>query len=468
MDTTRYHYGAGWQCKLIGLCFRDPSFLKFHADVIKPQWFESYEHQSLAYLMLVYFNQYSIPPDRSLLEALVHDYVNRHGGVRAEENRAKLLAAVHEAGMVNLNDYQAVKDLVVQFGQRQALKAAVGEIISLIDKDDEFPRARKILDEALKVGVTREVGTDLYAVYSDLDALIESDPLFSPKFKVPTFTPTLNRYLGGGIARGELGVIAAPPGRGKSTFLIDMGEAACTHFSRSGSGKSVVHISNELKEQDLVLKYVSTFTGIKMRDIATGKDKSYVAMLAGLNVIHPNSIRIKYFSPGSVDVAGVRGYMSFLQGQEGIDPGLLIVDYADRLLKDKRHEGDYAAMGEIYDQLIQLADDYSIPIWTASQVRRENFKEETVGLDGLADSWLKNANADIVMTLNQTKAEIEYKKADSEGREQLRLFMAKVRRGEDLGQIPCVINKHTATIREQPRGDGRDYPSVLLPGSFKD
>lgn len=467
MDATKYHYGEGWQCKLIGLCFRDPPFLKSHIDVFKPQWFESYEHQSLAYLMVVYFNQYNQAPDRAGLEALVNDYAYKYGGVRAEENRTKLLVAVNAASSVNLADYEAVKDLVVQFGQRQALKAAVGEIINIIDKDEEFPRARQILNDALNVGITREVGTDLYTVYNNLDQLIEDDPLFSPKHKLPTFTPTLNRYLGGGIAVGELGVIAAPPGRGKSTVLINMGTAACTHMSMAGIGKTIIHISNELKEQDLVLKYVSNFTGVKMRDIISGADRSYEAMLTALNVIHPNSIRIKYYSPGSIDVSGIRGYISFLQGQEGIVPGLLIIDYADRLLKDKRPgDGDYSAMGDIYDQLIRLADDYQIPIWTASQVRRENFKENTVGLDGLADSWLKNANADIVMTLNQNKREIEeFKKTDPANREQMRLFMAKVRRGEDLGEIPCVINKYTATIMEQPNNE---HPSVLLPGSFRD
>jgi len=462
LDIPKYHYGAGWQRKVVALCYRDKVFLKFHADVLKPQWFESFEHQALIYLILVYFRQYNKHPTKEALEASITKYAYQYGGVRAEENKIKLLTSLQECSSADLGDANAIKDLVVQFGQRQALKGAVGEIIGLIDKDDGFPEARNILDKALNVGVTRELGTDLFTTGYRLHELVKEDLLFSPKQKTPTYLPTLDRYLGGGLGVGELGVIAAPPGRGKSTGLINFGRGALYHFTRSGTNKTVIHISNELKEQDLVLKYVSCITGVRMQDIIDG-DTTYYHALQSQRVLNQNSVRIKYFSPGSIEVSDIRGYISFLEAQEGITPGLLIVDYADRLSKDGKLDRDYAMMGMIYDQLIQLGDEYKIPVWTASQIRRENFKEPIIGLDGLSDSWLKNANADIVMTLNQIPEEQDFKKIDEQQREKMRFFMAKVRRGEDLGQIPCTINKYTATIKEQP---SNKHPSLLRPGSF--
>lgn len=463
MDIPKYHYGAGWQRKVVALCYRDPVFLKFHADVLKPQWFESFEHQALMYLILVHFRQKNDRPTPESLEASIRDYAERYGGVKSEESKLKLLTSFEECNRSDLSDIDTIKDRVVQFGQRQALKGAVGDIIGLIDKDDGFPQAREILDNALNVGVTRELGTDLFTTASQLHELVKDDPLFSPKHKTPTYLPTLDRYLGGGLGVGELGVLAAPPGRGKSTGLINFGRGALYHFTKSGANKTVIHISNELKEQDLVLKYVSCITGIRMQDIIKG-DLTHQDILQSQGVLHHNSVRIKYFSPGSIDVSDIRGYISFLEAQEGITPGLLIVDYADRLSKDGKLDRDYAMMGMIYDQLIQLGDEYKIPVWTASQIRRENFREPIIGLDGLSDSWLKNANADVVITLNQTPEDQNFKEIDEQQREMMRFFMAKVRRGEDLGQIACLINKYTATIKEQYH---EKYPSLLRPGSLK-
>lgn len=451
----KYHYGEGFQLKVVALCYRDPTFLKYHVDVLNPQWFESLEHQALVYLILVHFAQYKDRPSLESLETSINVYADRYHGVRAEESKLKLLSAFYKCNQANLNDRKAIQDRVLQFGQRQAIKSAVNEIINLIDRDEDFPKARGILDNALKVGVTREPGLDLYETIAQLDELVKDNPLFSPKFKIPTFLPTLNRYLGGGIGVGELGVIAAPPGRGKSTALVNLGIGACFQFTARGARKTVVHISNELKEQDLVLKYTSCLTGVEMNEIIHG-DTLYKDIMARRVVVLPKSIRIKYFSPSSIDVADIRGYLSFLEAQEGIEPGLLIIDYADRLEKDAKVEGDYTRMGMIYDALIQLGDDYKIPVWTASQVRRENFKERTVGLDGLSDSWLKNANADIVMTLNQDANEA--KMNEKTKTEIIRFYMAKVRRGQDLGEIRCQINKFNATIKEQPH---TNYKSVL-------
>ena len=67
--------------------------------------------------------------------------------------------------------------------------------------------------------------------------------------------------LDGGLANGELGVVMAPTGGGKSFFLVNLGYGALA------AGKNVIHYSFELSETHVGNRYDSRITGIPTKEL---------------------------------------------------------------------------------------------------------------------------------------------------------------------------------------------------------
>ena len=67
--------------------------------------------------------------------------------------------------------------------------------------------------------------------------------------------------LDGGLANGELGVVMAPTGGGKSFFLVNLG------FGALAAGKNVIHYTFELSETHVGNRYDSRITGIPTKEL---------------------------------------------------------------------------------------------------------------------------------------------------------------------------------------------------------
>ena len=69
--------------------------------------------------------------------------------------------------------------------------------------------------EALQVG---EVDTGTADVFSNLDEVLDDDY----RHPIPMGVPGIDNLMKGGLAKGEIGVILAPTGVGKTTFLAKL------------------------------------------------------------------------------------------------------------------------------------------------------------------------------------------------------------------------------------------------------
>ena len=77
---------------------------------------------------------------------------------------------------------------------------------------ENYDTLEELVREALLVG---SKDTSMMDVFSDMDQVLEEDY----RHPVPMGIPGIDRLLKGGLAKGEIGVILAPTGVGKSTVL---------------------------------------------------------------------------------------------------------------------------------------------------------------------------------------------------------------------------------------------------------
>jgi len=425
---TRYPYGEDFQFKILALMVQDPVFLPVYYDAINPHFFERLHLTTVCQLLLNHFIYYRLVPDYASTMAAVEDHVNR-SFVPAEvaDYVRQTVWWIYNNAVV---DGEYVKTCVLKFGQRQALKGAVNDIIDKLEKDDEYDDCRTIVEKALQVGMEKNVGMDVGASLGNLPAIAAASNTYS--HRIPTMLPALDCCMQGGLGVGELGVVIAPSGVGKTTMLSNFGYGAVV------CGRNVLHVTLELKEIDIALKYAARHTGQGIDNIVQHDPTFY--SLAAANPIAPNRLMLKYFSPGTATVSNLRALMSFLRAQ-GFLPDLLIVDYIKKMKYDGEKTG---SLGMICDELVTLGDDFLCGVWTAQQAQRNYRYAERTNISGIANDVSIIENCDVALAISQN--EIEHRE------NRLRIETGKIRRGDDAKVIACWCNYGTSTIQEMDEG----------------
>ena len=315
------------------------------------------------------------------------------------------------------------------------MKSAILQSVDLLENKN-YDGIKSIIDEAMKAGTSRDLGQDYI---TSLEARLEDSA------RTTTKTPweIVNEIMDGGLGQGELGVIVAPAGIGKSWTLQALGAGALRE------AKTVVHYTLELNENYVGLRYDSIFTGVTTANIKYYKEdvESKISKL-------PGKLLIKYFPTKAASVQTIGAHLKQIE-LSGTKPDMVIVDYADILMptgnfREKRH-----ALGNIYEDLRGLAGELEIPIWTASQANRSALEEDVIGADKVAEDYSKVMTADFVMSMSR---KVEDKIANTG-----RFHVIKNRFGIDRVTYPATINTNIGQVQifEGSSQFGKDAQSKM-------
>ena len=232
-----------------------------------------------------------------------------------------------------------------------------------------------------------------------------------------------------GLAGGELGIITACAGSGKSWVLAKMGAEAMKQ------GKNVLHYTLELNENYVGLRYDACFTGIDFQNIRNNIDivKKKIAEI-------PGKLIIKYFPIKTVSAHSLKLHAERIQTL-GTKIDLIIVDYADilRPSQSDRNSNSYSEAGGIYEELRGVAGELQVPIWSASQSNRAAMDEDIIQANNISDSYRKIMTADFVISLSRKMSDKQANTA--------RFHVIKNRFGPDGVTFPARMNAGCGDIR---------------------
>ena len=141
------------------------------------------------------------------------------------------------------------------------LSEALEQAVELI-QTDKFESVVGLMKRAVALGMPNTTGHDFF---EDAEARFVK----INRLVCPTGIERLDAkdILQGGLGRGELGVITANTGVGKSHFLVAMGANAMRY------GKNVLHYTFELSEYQVGLRYDSNLCGIASNEVQDHKEK---------------------------------------------------------------------------------------------------------------------------------------------------------------------------------------------------
>ncbi len=405
-------FGNSFQSKIIASLLGKKTFLQTISDILQEEYFDSDANKWLVKTIISYFYEFKTSPTLEVIKVKINE-------VEDDILKTSIVDKLKDAwNHRESTDLEFTQKETIKFCKNQKLKNAIIDSVSLLENQD-YDEIKKKVDEAMSAGTERDVGHD-YLVS------LEERLSKSARDVVESGWGEIDDIMDGGLGGGELGVIVAPAGIGKSWAL------QCIGANGLKKGKTIVHYSLELNENYVGLRYDTIFSGITTSNIKYYKDdvKKKLEKL-------PGKLMIKYYPTKSASVQTLGSHLKQLELQQ-IKPDMVLVDYAD-ILKDigKATEMRHA-LGNIYEDLRGMAGELQVPVWTASQANRSALDEDVIEASKVAESYSKVMTADFVMSLSR---KIEDKIGNTG-----RFHVIKNRFGPDGLTYPAKINTNIGKI----------------------
>jgi hypothetical protein len=424
-------YGWGFQVKVLAAMFTDRLFLQQISDIIRAEYFDSDANSWLLDIILTHFREYKTPPSKDVLKVKITEIEN-------DILKATILEQLKDVfRFMESDDLTFVKDEILKFCKNQEIKQAIMDSVSLL-KHGNFDEIKTKIDSAMKAGADTNIGleyvTDVAARYNE-----------AARHTITTGWDVIDDLMDGGLAPGELGVVMAPAGIGKSWLLINIGAHAVK------AGKTVIHYTLELNENYVGQRYDSVLTGIPAQNLKNYREDIEAKMLT-----LKGDLIVKYYPTKSVGVMGLKAHIekTIMLGKK---PDLVIVDYGD-LLKVNIKKDKHEALEDLYEELRGMAGEYSIPVWTASQAGRSALEDDIIEADKIASSYGKVMVADFLMSLSRKVED----KMSGTGRG----HVIKNRFGPDGITLPCKINTNNGQFQffEPQTQQGKQTTQIMKTG----
>ena len=412
MAETLTHFGHSFQKKIIVLLLFNRRFLQTINDILEPNYFDSDADKWLVRTIKKYYEKYKVEPTLEAIKIQLDE-------VSSEVLKKSAVDNLREAFQLReATDLNFVEEKSIEFCKNQTLKTAIMNSVDLLERHD-YDGIKTTIDAAMKAGTTKDLGHDYVEG-------LEERLTHSTRDTVATGWDIIDEVMDGGLGKGELGVIVAPAGIGKTWCLQQI---VSNSLKR---GKTVIHYTLELNQSYIGLRYDTIFSGIP-----TGEIKFQQQVVRKSLEKITGKLLIKYFPTRSASVQTLNAHLKQVE-LSGFKPNLVIVDYADIMrdisgVKELRHQ-----LGNIYEDLRGMAGEMEIPIWTASQANRSALDVDEIGAEYIAEAYSKVMTSDFVLSVSR---KIEDKVGNT-----ARFHVIKNRFGIDGITYPATMNTNIGKI----------------------
>ncbi|MCV7417413.1 replicative DNA helicase [Mycolicibacterium litorale] len=236
---------------------------------------------------------------------------------------------------------------------------------------------------------------------------------------VPTGFTELDE-LTNGLHSGQMIVIAARPGMGKSTLGLDfMRSCSINHQLPS------VIFSLEMSKSEIVMRMLSAEAKIKLADMRSGRmsDDDWTRLARRMSEISEAPLYIDD-SP-NLTMMEIRAKARRLHQKAGLR--LIVIDYLQLMTSGKKVESRQQEVSEFSRNMKLLAKELEVPVIAMSQLNRgpEQRTDKKPMLSDLRESGAIEQDADMVILLHRPDA---FERDDPRGGE-ADLIVAKHRNG---------------------------------------
>ncbi len=363
--------------------------------------------------------------------------LQRAGGAEYLHTLTGLVPTAANAGYyASIVAEKAVLRRLVEAGTRivQMGYASEGEVVDLVNNA-----------QAEIYGVTGGVDAEDYvplveAIDTAVDEIEKARGRDGEMAGVPTGFAELDE-LTNGLHGGQLIIVAARPGLGKSTLALD--------FARSATIKHhlpTIFFSLEMGRSEIAMRLLAAEASIPMHTLRKGamdqRDWDKLAQVRGQIADAPLYIDD---SP-NMTLVEIRAKCRRLSQKVGLK--MVVIDYLQLMTSGKKVESRQQEVSEFSRALKLLAKELGVPVIALSQLNRgpEQRSDKKPALSDLRESGSLEQDADIVILLHREDA---YER-DSPRAGEADLIVAKHRNGRQ-DTIAVSFNGSFSRFADMPR-----------------
>lgn len=412
--------GGQFQQQLIKSIIEDKKYGDTIIDVIDSKYFDN---NSFRYIMEnikeLYKNYNKLPNYETLAQKIISEETS------SGSNRVHI-DTLDSIKNVDKENY-FVKDTALNFCKQQNIKKELKKVQSIIESGEfeSYNKIEDIIQKALQVGIIDESTSD---VFHDIDSALEKDY----RQPIKTGIDGIDNLLKGGLGRGELGVILAPTGTGKTTFLTKIANSAYN------SNNNVLQIFFEDNVGQIKRKHYTIWS-----EITPDEQPNFSELVKErVKEVQENTngtLKLMKLPSDSITVSDIKNRIRKMIS-EGFKPDLVIIDYVDCISTDKSTNGEeWKGEGSVMRSLESMTTEFDIAIWTATQGNRESISSEIVTGDQMGGSIKKAQIAHVIISIAKTLEQKENNLAT--------LTLIKSRIGKDgVVMQNCTFNNEFLVI----------------------
>jgi len=418
-------FGKAFQENLCKLLVYDRSFCDQMQEVLDVGFLELKYLQVFTSKLFDYKDQYKTHPTNGTLNSIFNTELELENEVIRKQINDYF---VRIQAFPDVADKEYVKNKSLDFCRKQVLKNAMMKSVPLLN-ECSFEEIETLITKALRLGMDNDFGYDYIKDFDERFMETCRNPISTGWAKIDKITK-------GGLGTGELVVVIAPTGAGKSHVLVHLGAQAIKQ------GKNVVHFTLELGDTIVAKRYDACLTGINLDDVISQKEAIYehIKDIDG-------QLIVKEYPTKSATTVTIKNHLERIR-QTQMEIDMIIVDYGDLLrstIANKRNSEKRHELEGIYEELRGIAQEFECPLITASQTNRKGLNEEVITMESISEAFNKCFVADFIISLSRTIKD----RNSNIGR----LFIAKNRNGPDAIIYSVFMDTGTVTIKVLEQDD---------------
>ena len=291
-----------------------------------------------------------------------------------------------------------VQEKSMKFCKQQELQKVMNKAQKIIDSGEfeNYDKVEQLVRNALQVGEREDGQSD---VFFNLDEVLNEDY----RHPIPMGIPGIDRLLKGGLAKGEIGVILAPTGVGKSTILTKIANHAFN------MGNNVLQIFFEDNQKVIQRKHYTLWTKIHPDDLSE-KREEVILKVKEVEETMTNKLILKKLPSDTVTMLQIKNQIRKMVA-DGTKIDMVLLDYIDCVVPDKHLGDEWKSEGSVMRAFEAMCHEMNLVGWTATQGNRASISSEVVTTDQMGGSIKKAQVGHVIITVAKTLQQKELKLA---------------------------------------------------------
>jgi replicative DNA helicase len=377
------YLGNGFQLQLLNQLILDRDFSSSIMDVIESTYFDNKYFKIILQMIKEYYVKYESTPNFETLEQIVKSEIT-------QELVAKIvLDTIKQVQNAPIEGTVFVQEKALKFCKQQELQKAMDKAQKIINEGDfeSYDKVEGLVREALQVGEIDKGQTDIFA---NLDTVLDEDY----RHPIPMGIPGIDKLLKGGLAKGEIGVILAPTGVGKTTILTKI---ANTAFNL---GYNVLQIFFEDNPKIVQRKHFTLWTGIEPDNLVLHKE-NVMNKINEIQETMKNKLVLKKLASDSMTMNQIKNQVRKMIA-DGNKIDLVLLDYIDCVLPESSSKDEWKAEGSVMRGFEAMCHELNLVGWTATQGNRSSISSEVVTTDQMGGSIKKAQVGHVIISVAKT------------------------------------------------------------------